>query len=584
MAKAFPQYDLDEEDDHEVQMKEGMRALLLMQNKHELDCLCKALDVETRGRNTQKINRIFSSCLGTEQDYDRVLSYMWEGTLIEYLRSIGLPMREVKKSDPRRTIIEVWRKAEEQRSEFTDLYIPKVEAVKRAETVEDPNMLTMLGDIKEHEKILLHCEHKIRTEKGFKGVMAYFATLTSLRNVEMDGRRYLMESVDKATQNLTDKKENLENVSEHLKDLEDQHEEFAHESMYGNAMNAVMKKMFFDGGATCAGQYKLMQGQWQKAEEKQITLIDKLKKEIARNKERHKKAAAEEQGGVKEFRAEKRKFDKLKAAHELVTAKYHELTERTELFGASDEMMTDMYFDMYANESRMLADYERRITEATPLLLKMLRSENPVPKSDVNMLQDKGEKLLLQLKVFDKQAMNEQKEHIGMWKEELAMARILAMREAKKKKKKVKKPKKVERIVRTQHLHKICMFRSIYTLSIYSLGQERYGEARGREEEGTETEEEGEQEEKKEEREERREEKEEEKVVGDTLRRAVACCRRSQISELRSTNKRMSYVLHLVYLVLFLVCCLRPWEHARWPAQHGARSKRAEAGNGKSVW
>jgi hypothetical protein len=444
MAKAFPQYDLDEEDDHEVQMKEGMRSLLLMHNKHELDCLCNALEVEIRGRNAQKINRLFSACLDTEADYDRVLSYMWEGTLIEYLRSIGLPIREVKKADPRRTIIEVWRKAEEQRSEFTDLYIPQIEKVKRAETVEDPKMLMMLGDIKEHEKILLHCEHKIRTEKGFKGVMAYFATLTSLRNVEMDGRRYLMESVDKAEQNLVDQKLGLEKISGHLQELEDQHEEFSHESVYGNAMNNVMKKMFFEGGATCAAQYKMMQSQWQTAEEKQIALVAKLKKDIGNNRERHKKAAAEEQGGVKEYRKEKRKFEKLKAAYELVTTKLQELTERSEMFGASDEMMTDMYFDMYANESRLLAEYERRIATATPLLLKMLRSENPVAKSDVNMLEDKAEKLLLKLKVFDEQSMREQKEHIAMWKEELAMARILAMREAKVKKKKPKKPKKVK--------------------------------------------------------------------------------------------------------------------------------------------
>ena len=43
MAKAFPQYDLDEEDDHTIAMREGMRALLAMHNQHELDSLCTSL-------------------------------------------------------------------------------------------------------------------------------------------------------------------------------------------------------------------------------------------------------------------------------------------------------------------------------------------------------------------------------------------------------------------------------------------------------------------------------------------------------------------------------------------------------------
>ena len=111
-------------------------------------------------------------------------------------------------------------------------------------------------------------------------------------------------------------------------------------------------------------------------------------------------------------------------------------------FGASDEMMMDVYFTMAANENRVRADYEDRIQRATPTLLKMLRSDNPVPKSDFNMLADRGERMLLTLGVFDKQSMMEQKEHIAMWKEELYMARILAMREAKRKKPKKKKPKK----------------------------------------------------------------------------------------------------------------------------------------------
>ena len=127
MAKAFPQYDLDEEDDHTIAMREGMRALLAMHNQHELDNLCTSLQVEKKGRNAQKINRLFNQCLNNENDYDRVLSMMWEGTLVEYLRSAGLPMREVKEADPRRSVIELWRKRDEERSEFTDLYMPTIE-------------------------------------------------------------------------------------------------------------------------------------------------------------------------------------------------------------------------------------------------------------------------------------------------------------------------------------------------------------------------------------------------------------------------------------------------------------------------
>ena len=46
---------------------------------------------------------------------------------------------------------------------------------------------------------MLHdCEHKIRIERDFRNVLAYFATLASVRTVEKEGRQYLIDELERS--------------------------------------------------------------------------------------------------------------------------------------------------------------------------------------------------------------------------------------------------------------------------------------------------------------------------------------------------------------------------------------------------
>lgn len=77
-----------------IEMRSGMRKLLELHNADELRILCKRFGIEGRLTKNQKIKRIFEKVLtGGEQSYRDCLGLVWEGLLMEYLRSVGRRVR-----------------------------------------------------------------------------------------------------------------------------------------------------------------------------------------------------------------------------------------------------------------------------------------------------------------------------------------------------------------------------------------------------------------------------------------------------------------------------------------------------------
>lgn len=77
-----------------IEMRTGMRKLLELHNTEELRILCLHWGIEGRLTKNQKIKRVFETILnGGEPSYREALKQIWEGILIEYLRSVGRKVR-----------------------------------------------------------------------------------------------------------------------------------------------------------------------------------------------------------------------------------------------------------------------------------------------------------------------------------------------------------------------------------------------------------------------------------------------------------------------------------------------------------
>ena len=77
-----------------IEMRTGMRKLLELHNTEELRILCLHWGIEGRLTKNQKIKRVFETILnGGESSYREALKQIWEGILIEYLRSVGRKVR-----------------------------------------------------------------------------------------------------------------------------------------------------------------------------------------------------------------------------------------------------------------------------------------------------------------------------------------------------------------------------------------------------------------------------------------------------------------------------------------------------------
>jgi hypothetical protein len=169
---------------------------------------------------------VFNKVLKTGSDYVQTLAFIWEGTLIEYLRSVGLPMKNASQ-DPKQTILDYWKSLEASRPLFTAIYKPEDRKQHRSEIIEDEKVIELLNDLKEHSEMLTRVEHSIRTEKDCRNVQAYCSVLSSVRLVERDGRQYLVDGLETTTVKMEKMQEELKSESQQLLEMEEKHEGYA---------------------------------------------------------------------------------------------------------------------------------------------------------------------------------------------------------------------------------------------------------------------------------------------------------------------------------------------------------------------
>ena len=108
-----------------------MRKLLEIHKPEELKILCKRFNIHGRLTKNQKIQKIIENELqGGIMSYRNVLGFVWDGILVEYLRTIGRKVRN-HKTDLRLIIIKYWLRGSDPKTEgWTRVYIPQTAGLK----------------------------------------------------------------------------------------------------------------------------------------------------------------------------------------------------------------------------------------------------------------------------------------------------------------------------------------------------------------------------------------------------------------------------------------------------------------------
>lgn len=176
--------------------KKGMRELLNIHNEEEFETLCDAAGVSMMPTRSRTLDAIFSEHLTTFDDYRNLLSFMWEGIIIEYLRRIGKRVSNFRE-DPRVTVLRLWLEDERfQVKGFSRVYVPVTTKRDEIESWETSTLKVAeyMKVIRDKEKILKHMERRI-TKNDYRTTLIFFRILAEIRVVEDNFRTYLLEEV-----------------------------------------------------------------------------------------------------------------------------------------------------------------------------------------------------------------------------------------------------------------------------------------------------------------------------------------------------------------------------------------------------
>lgn len=94
-----------------TRMKEGLTKILSMHTPAELSSICGVLKLKTLQQGQVSVKQLldYASVNGviTEDKVNELFAVMWDGALIEYIRSIGHPV-STQFIDPKITIMQIW--------------------------------------------------------------------------------------------------------------------------------------------------------------------------------------------------------------------------------------------------------------------------------------------------------------------------------------------------------------------------------------------------------------------------------------------------------------------------------------------
>jgi hypothetical protein len=433
-------------------LRENMAELLNMHSPYELRTLCCALGLPKGGKRDERLARIWRDRLGDVGQFRDCMQLMWEGTLVDYLKTRGFRMEQAAE-DPKKTVLRYWVNMRAPAvPAFSEGLVPATVQAARKQITSRPASLHMLRDVEELERRLKDAELRVRRTKGHDMVpICDFLALTrNLRQLEGEGRRALMADMENEVSLAAHLRASRENARSRLAAIERERQAAARARAAREAPELAMGSFFLGVAAGVSAQGAVERHVIEHAQHDLKEALARLQSQVARSQTMQAKSVRSARRAVEAVEETIAQRVEMAARLDEADALYEELAGRHVRYAAADEAAIDVLEQgVLAGAAPAVVQMEERLRRATAVLLPMLRAEQEA-KAKSNPVADAAAQLLVGLDVLQPGPLREKREQVAMWRQELEQLRTAAIREAKdpankKKAKKAKKPPKKKR-------------------------------------------------------------------------------------------------------------------------------------------
>jgi hypothetical protein len=209
-------------------MKDGIYHILSLHSAVELSSLCGCLELKVQEKGATSIRFITEYlCETNELDEARItkiLNFMWEGALWEYLHAIGHPVKSMR-PDPKKTIMELWQKGgilESSLSGFVPHFVAR-EVKKRNDWIQSKDIQDRLEKLRKAQDATKTAERKVISEHDYTNILSYFNQMSALRRLENSVREYLISEVEILRSRIDSCDETTKMIREQLGENESQY-------------------------------------------------------------------------------------------------------------------------------------------------------------------------------------------------------------------------------------------------------------------------------------------------------------------------------------------------------------------------
>ena len=432
-----------------------MRNLLTMHSAYELRTLCAALALPTSGSRAERIDRLFRERLFQMSDYREVMMIMWEGTLVEYLRSKGFRM-EKGGEDPRKIALQLWTsKRKPVEGSYADSFVPRTVAPARQRAVgpsgADARQLSGLGrcqqrtnsvdalelleSLHEYEATMKAQEKVVRASGGAdeRAMLRYLEAHTQVRRVEREGRAALRMQLETVLSQVGHIIARAEHQRGRLAEIEAERAATAARFEARDLRERAQCGVYFNAAAISAAQRARDAVNIPARKEELVAARRLLESQLARAQKAQVQCARNAKQAVDDVDTTKAAIVRERELLKTMDAKFEELEARACLYGAADEAILDALGDgIAAPASVALRAARGRLEQAQAILVPMLRASNPDPKGvKPNAVINGAAQVLVGLGLMDEDGVREKQAQVSMWREELNQRRVAALLEAK---------------------------------------------------------------------------------------------------------------------------------------------------------
>lgn len=205
-------------------MQEGIRKILNLHTAVELSSICGCLQLKTQQKAATSLELIMKYATELEElDEERtkrILGFMWEGALWEYLHSIGHPVHTMT-LDPKLTIMKIWEHGGflEGIHSFIPHFIAR-EVKQRNDWVLSEDIQIRLDKIQSAQDQAKLAERKIISDHDYTNILQYFNQMSNLRSLENSVREYLISELEIARSRIDSYEESSKIIRDQLAEME----------------------------------------------------------------------------------------------------------------------------------------------------------------------------------------------------------------------------------------------------------------------------------------------------------------------------------------------------------------------------